>query len=163
MKTKSSKQCDAWPVLPPDAAAGQRFGIAVGGYHREIGSKLLAGARATLVRYGASEPAMDVVWVPGCFELPVVLKRMAMSRRYDGLIALGLVIRGETPHFEYVGGEAARGIAQVAYDFGMPVGFGVLTTENVKQAQERAGGRVGNKGEEAATAVLQMIETLKGI
>ena len=163
MKATASKKKSVVSPIAADVGAGRRFGIVVSEFHRDIGEKLLAGARKILIQYGAADKAVEVVWVPGCFELPIVLKKMAMGRRFDGLIALGLVIKGETPHFDFVAGEAARGIAQVAYDFGIPVGFGVLTTLNVAQALERSGGRVGNKGEEAALAVLQTFEVLRGI
>ncbi|MBI1910079.1 MAG: 6,7-dimethyl-8-ribityllumazine synthase [Deltaproteobacteria bacterium] len=156
MKTENLKS------LPNNfSAKGLRFALVVSGFHRSIALKLEAGARQFLQKRGASLRDIHVFQAPGSLEIPLLLKRLARSKRYNALVALGVVIKGETAHFEIVAGEAARGIAQVAYDFEIPVGNGVLTTYTVRQALERAGGRHGNKGEEAAAAALEMIFRLR--
>ena len=137
---------------------GKRIGIVVSRFNEIVTQNLLSGALSALQEQGVQE--IEVFWVPGAFEIPLVLKRLARSGRFDGLIALGAVIRGETPHFEYVAGEAASGTARVAYDFDLPVGFGILTTETLEQALNRAGGKAGNKGREAALAVLETLNLL---
>jgi 6,7-dimethyl-8-ribityllumazine synthase len=142
-------------------ARNARFGIVLARFNDFIGERLLEGAVDTLVRHGAEAAGIDVVRVPGAFEIPLALKGMAASRKYDALIALGCVIRGETPHFEYVAGECSRGIAQVGLQFDIPVGFGVLTVDTVEQAVERAGGKPGNKGVDAALAAIEMVNLLK--
>jgi 6,7-dimethyl-8-ribityllumazine synthase len=116
------------------------------------------GALDALVRNGASAEDIDLVWVPGAWELPVVARRLASSDRYDGIVAVGAVIRGETAHFDFIAGEASRGLAQLAAEFDLPIGFGVLTCETDEQAEERAGGAHGNKGWDAAMAVLEMAD-----
>lgn len=138
---------------------GKRIGIVVSRFNEIVTRNLLSGALEALQERGVEE--IEVFWVPGAFEIPVVLKRLARSGRFDGLVALGTVIRGETPHFEYVAGEAASGIARVAYDFDLPVGFGLLTTETLEQALNRAGGKAGNKGREAALALLETLNLLE--
>jgi 6,7-dimethyl-8-ribityllumazine synthase len=138
-----------------------RFGIALSRFNSFIGERLLEGAVDTLVRHGADRAGIEVVRVPGAFEMPLVLKAMAASKKYDALIALGCVIRGETPHFEYVAGECAKGIAAVAQDSGMPVAFGVLTVDTIEQAIERAGTKAGNKGADAALSAIEMVNLLK--
>lgn len=135
---------------------GKRFAIVVGRFNSLVTKQLLAGARDCLVRHGVAEDAMDVYWVPGAFELPAVVRRVAALARHDGIIALGCVIRGQTPHFEYVAGETARGLAAVAREVPMPVAFGVLTTDTVDQALERAGTKAGNKGWDAALSALEL-------
>lgn len=140
--------------------AGLSIGIAIARFNQLITNQLLAGALETLRRCGVADDKVDVAWVPGSMELPVVAQRMARSRRYDAVICLGAVIRGETPHFDYVAGEAAKGIARVALDTGVPVIFGVLTTENTQQAFERAGVKGGNKGSDAALAAVEMARLL---
>ena len=137
---------------------GKRIGIVVSRFNEIVTQNLLSGALSALQEQGVQE--IEVFWVPGAFEIPLVLRRLARSGRFDGLIALGAVIRGETPHFEYVAGEAASGTARVAYDFDLPVGFGILTTETLEQALNRAGGKAGNKGREAALAVLETLNLL---
>lgn len=136
--------------------AGMRIGIVVGRFNETVTQPLLDGARAGLVRLGVDADAIDVAWTPGCFEIPLVAKRMAAMGRYDAVICLGAVIRGETPHFEYVAGQAAAGIARAGIDTGVPVIFGVLTTETLEQAINRAGAKAGNKGFDAALAAVEM-------
>ena len=122
---------------------------------------LVRGALDTLRRHGLTEKQIEIVRVPGSFEIPLVLRKLAMSRRYDALIALGAVIRGDTPHFDYVAGECAAGIGRVALESGVPVAFGVLTTDTVEQAMDRAGGKAGNKGAEAALTAIEMVNLLR--
>ena len=140
---------------------GGTFAIVIARFNDFITSRLLDGAVDTLKRHGVDvEQRVTVVWVPGGFELPVVAQRLAKTGRYDAIIALGCVIRGGTPHFDYVAGEAAKGLAQVAMSTGVPVSFGVLTTNTIEQAIERAGTKMGNKGVEAALASLEMVGLL---
>jgi 6,7-dimethyl-8-ribityllumazine synthase len=141
--------------------AGLRIGVAVSRFNEVVTARLLSGARSALERHGVRGEDVDVVWVPGAFELPVVAKRMAESRRYDAVVCLGAVIRGETPHFEYVAGEAARGIGQVARETGVPVSFGVITPNTLEQALERAGGKAGNKGYDAAVNAIEMANLMR--
>lgn len=135
---------------------GKRFAVVVGRFNSLVTKQLLAGARDCLVRHSVAEDAIDVYWVPGAFELPAVVRRVAGLARHSGIIALGCVIRGQTPHFEYVAGETARGLAAVAREAPMPVAFGVLTTDTVDQALERAGTKAGNKGWDAALSALEL-------
>ena len=121
----------------------------------------MAGAERILLERGVLPKDLVTVWVPGTFEIPIVLQKLAQQKKFDALIALGAVIRGETPHFEYVAGEAARGIMRVSLEEGIPIAFGVLTTNNVKQSLDRAGGRHGNKGEEAALVAIEMATLMK--
>ena len=146
---------------PPLDASGQCFVIVCARFHETVTAKLLEGAVAALKRHGASDALIEVVWVPGSFELPLAARRAAARPDVAAVICLGAVIRGETPHFEYVSHAAATGILRASLDSGKPVTFGVLTTETVEQAFERAGGRVGNKGEDAALAAVEMIHVLK--
>ena len=144
-------------VLEPCAdATGLRFAVVVSRYHELISQKLLAACSAELVRCGASERQIDVAWVPGAFEIPLAARVLASSGRYDALVALGAVIRGGTPHFDYVCRGVSDGIREVMRDTLVPVGFGVLTTSDLAQAIARAGGEHGNKGEEAARAAVEM-------
>jgi 6,7-dimethyl-8-ribityllumazine synthase len=122
---------------------------------------LVRGALDTLKRHGVTEKQIEIVRVPGAFEIPLVLRKLALSRRYDALIALGAVIRGDTPHFDYVAGECAAGISRVALESGVPIAFGVLTTETVEQAMDRAGGKAGNKGADAALTAIEMVNLLR--
>jgi 6,7-dimethyl-8-ribityllumazine synthase len=140
---------------------GIRIGIAVSRFNELISERLLAGARDCLRRHGVDDESVDIVWVPGSFELPVVARELACSRRYGAVICLGAVIRGATAHFDLVAGQAAAGIARVALDTGVPTIFGVLTTETIEQALERAGTKAGNKGYEAALSALEMADVLK--
>lgn len=142
-------------------AEGLRFGIVVGRFNEFITSKLLSGALDGLVRHGAKEEDIEVSWAPGAFEIPLVAQKMAGSGRFDALICLGAVIRGATPHFDYVASEVSKGIAKVSLDTGAPVIFGVLTTDTIEQAIERAGTKVGNKGYEAAVTAIEMANLLK--
>lgn len=144
-------------------ARGARFGIVLGRFNSFIGEPLLEGAIDTLVRHGVNEADITVVRVPGAHEIPLAAKRMAKSESYDALVALGAVIRGATPHFDFVAGECSKGLAQVGMEYEIPVGFGVLTVDSIEQAIERAGTKAGNKGGEAALAALEMVNVLKAI
>lgn len=145
------------------AAAGLSFAVVVSRFNAFITSRLLDGALDGLRRHGAAEERIDVVWVPGAMEIPVAAKRLAESRRYQAVICLGAVIRGATPHFDYVAGEAARGIGAIALQTGVPVIFGVLTTDTIEQAVERAGSKGGNKGFDAACAAMEMATLLAAL
>jgi 6,7-dimethyl-8-ribityllumazine synthase len=140
---------------------GRRFAIVVSRFNEPITSKLLDGALDALKRHGAAPDDIDVVWVPGAWELPMVARRLLATDRYDALVAVGAVVRGETPHFEYVAGEAARGLAQASAEYDRPIGFGVLTCDTMEQAEARAGGSHGNKGWDAALAALEMADLLE--
>lgn len=140
---------------------GQRHGIVVGRFNELVGGKLLAGALDALKRHGVQDEHIDVAWVPGAYEIPLAAKKMAKSGRYDSVICLGAVIRGNTPHFEYVSSEVSKGVAQVGLDTDLPVVFGVLTVDSIEQAIERAGTKAGNKGFEAAVTALEMVNLLK--
>lgn len=144
-------------------AKGFRFGILVSRFNSFISDRLLEGATDTLVRHGADQQQMTVVKVPGAFELPLAAKKMAESEKYDALICLGAVIRGGTPHFEYVSAEMTKGIASVSLQAGLPIAFGVLTTDSVEQAIERAGTKAGNKGVEAAMSAIEMVNLLGAV
>jgi 6,7-dimethyl-8-ribityllumazine synthase len=139
-------------------AGEKRFGVVVSRFNDLITRRLLEGARDCLVRHGADESRIEVVWVPGAWEIPAALERMAGSRRFDALIALGAVIRGATPHFDYVCSGVTSGVAAVAREHDLPVIFGVLTTDTIEQALERAGTKAGNKGWDAAAAALEMAD-----
>jgi len=139
---------------------GKRFGVVVGRFNEFITGKLLEGARDALLRHEVDEAAIDVAWTPGSFEIPLIAKRLAQSGRYDAVICLGAVIRGATPHFDYVAAEVSKGVANVSLDTGVPVVFGVLTTDTIEQAIERAGTKAGNKGFEAAMTALEMADLL---
>ncbi|HET6923840.1 MAG TPA: 6,7-dimethyl-8-ribityllumazine synthase [Anaeromyxobacteraceae bacterium] len=136
---------------------GRRIAIVASRFHEEIVERLVEGAREALRRHGVADKDVLVIWVPGAFELPQVALAVARRRIADALVCVGCVIRGETPHFEYVAGEAARGIGEVARLTGTPATFGVITANSEEQARERAGGRVGNRGEEAALAALELL------
>lgn len=142
-------------------ARGMRFGILLGRFNSFIGDRLLEGSIDTLVRHGANEGDIDVVRVPGAYEMPLAAKKMATSGKYDALIALGAVIRGATPHFDYVAGECSKGLSQASMESGIPVGFGVLTVDTIEQAIERAGTKAGNKGADAAMAAMEMVNLLR--
>ena len=139
----------------PDAS-GLKIGIVVSRFNDFITSHLLSGALEALGQHGADEKDIEVVRVPGAFEIPMAAKKLCDAKKYDAVVCLGAVIRGATPHFDYVAGEAARGVATIAREAGIPVVFGVLTTDNVEQAVERAGGKSGNKGVDAALAAVEM-------
>ncbi|EPE61185.1 6,7-dimethyl-8-ribityllumazine synthase [Exiguobacterium sp. S17] len=140
---------------------GLKIGIVVGRFNDLITMRLLDGAKDALKRHGIEQDDVEIAFVPGAFELPLVAKKMAMSKKYDAVITLGAVIRGATPHFDYVCSEAAKGVAQASYQSEVPVIFGVLTTETIEQAIERAGTKAGNKGWEAATAAIEMANIMK--
>jgi 6,7-dimethyl-8-ribityllumazine synthase len=139
---------------------GKRFGIVVGRFNAFVVESLVAGAIDTLQRHGAKESEIEVFRVPGAYEIPLMAQRMAKSGRYDSIIALGAVIRGGTPHFDYVAGECSKGLAQVMLQFDLPVANGVLTTDSIEQAIERAGTKAGNKGHEAAMSAIEMVNLL---
>jgi 6,7-dimethyl-8-ribityllumazine synthase len=142
---------------------GKKLGIVVSRFNSFISEKLLEGALDSLVRSGVADSDIDVARVPGAFEIPLIAQNMAKSGRYDAVICLGVVIRGATPHFDYVAGEVAKGTAQVMLEAGIPVLFGVLTTETIEQAIERAGSKAGNKGSEVAQAALEMINLMSSL
>ena len=142
---------------------GARFGIAVARFNSFIVESLLEGAVDTLKRHGAEDADIEIVRVPGAYELPLAIKKMAACKKYDGIIALGAVIRGGTPHFDYVAGECVKGMATVMLQHEIPVAFGVLTVDTIEQAIERAGTKAGNKGAEATLSVIEMINLLKNI
>ncbi|MBI2082568.1 MAG: 6,7-dimethyl-8-ribityllumazine synthase [Deltaproteobacteria bacterium] len=144
---------------PPLSAKGLRFGIVLSRYNSLVTDELLAGARKTLSKYGAKE--VDLLTVPGAFEIPYALRGLARKKKYSALIALGCVIRGETPHFEYISEGMTSGVMSVILEEEIPIAFGVLTTDNLRQALERAGGKVGNKGEEAALVAIEMASLKK--
>ncbi|MFF0828967.1 6,7-dimethyl-8-ribityllumazine synthase [Brevibacillus sp. NPDC003359] len=135
---------------------GLRVGIVAGRFNELIVSKLVGGALDALKRHGVEDEHIDVAWVPGAFEIPLIAKKMAESGHYDAVVTLGAVIRGSTPHFDYVCNETAKGVASLSLSTGIPVIFGVLTTDNIEQAIERAGTKAGNKGWEAAAAAIEM-------
>ncbi|MCB9730409.1 MAG: 6,7-dimethyl-8-ribityllumazine synthase [Deltaproteobacteria bacterium] len=141
-------------------AKGRRFGVVVTRWNSFITERLLEGALDALKRHGVADDAVTVVRVPGAFEVPLVVQRLCQSGTVDAVVALGCVIRGSTPHFDYVAGEVSKGVAQVSLATGVPVGFGVLTTDTIEQAVERAGTKAGNKGFEAATTAIEMVDLL---
>jgi len=144
-------------VIKADLVAkGKKFGIVISRFNEFISSKLLEGCLDTLVRHGASENGQEVIWVPGAFEIPILALKMAKSKKYDAIICLGTVIRGATPHFEFVASEAAKGVAKVSLDTGVPCIFGIITADNIEQAIERAGTKDGNKGRDAALSAIEM-------
>ncbi|ROL58638.1 6,7-dimethyl-8-ribityllumazine synthase [Bacteroidetes/Chlorobi group bacterium Naka2016] len=138
-------------------ATGKKFAIVVSRWNQFIVGKMLEGALDALKRHKASDENITIVYCPGSFEIPLVCKRLALSKQYDAIIALGAVIRGATPHFDYIANEVAKGIAQVNLETGVPVVFGVLTTDTIEQAIERAGSKSGNKGFDAAVAAIEMV------
>lgn len=142
-------------------AKDMKIGIVAARFNEFITSKLLSGCIDCLLRHEAADENLTVAWVPGAFEIPLAAKKMAESGHYDAVICLGAVIRGATPHFDYVCAEASKGIAQVSLHTGVPVAFGVLTTENIQQAVERAGTKAGNKGVDCAMAAMEMVNLFK--
>lgn len=139
----------------------EKFCIIISRFNEFIGSKLLSGAIDELVRHGIKEDTIDVVWTPGAFEIPVIAKKVAKSGKYNAIITLGAVIKGSTGHYDFVASEVSKGIAQVSLETGVPVIFGVLTTDNLEQAIERAGTKAGNKGSEAAKTAIEMANLTK--
>ena len=144
-------------------ATGLTFGIVIGRFNEFISSKLLGGAIDGLIRHGAAEAAIEAAWVPGAFEIPLIAQKMAATKKYHAVICLGAVIRGATPHFDYVSNEMSKGIAKVSLDAGIPVIFGVLTTDTIEQAIERAGTKAGNKGYDAAVSAIEMANLLQAL
>lgn len=142
---------------------GLRIGVALARFNQSVTDRLLAGALEALVAHGVADDAIDVATVPGAFELPLCAQRLAATGRYDALVCLGAVVRGETPHFDFVAGEAARGLAEVSRRHDLPLGFGVLTADTMEQALARAGGERGNKGYEAALTALEMVQVLRAV
>ena len=142
---------------------GLKFGVVVSRFNEFLSTRLLEGALDTLKRHEADERNVAVAWVPGSFEIPLVAKKMAATGKYDALICLGAVVRGDTPHFDYVCAEASKGIAKVSQDEGIPVSFGIITADTVDQAIERAGTKSGNKGSQAAMSALEMANLLKEV
>lgn len=140
---------------------GLKVGIVVSRFNELLSGRLLSGAIDALTRHGVDPKAVDTAWVPGAFEIPFVAKKLAETGRYDAVIALGVVIRGGTPHFEYVASEVSKGVAKAALDSGVPVMFGVITADSIEQAVERAGTKMGNKGWEAANAAIEMAKLMK--
>ncbi|MDH4226198.1 MAG: 6,7-dimethyl-8-ribityllumazine synthase [Deltaproteobacteria bacterium] len=145
------------------SAAGLKFVILAGRFNDFITERLLSGALDTLKRSGADEKDIDIVKCPGAFEMPVVVKALIAKNTYDAVICVGAVIRGSTPHFEYVAAEAAKGIAKLSTESGVPVAFGVITADNLEQAIERAGTKAGNKGSDAALTAIEMTNLLKSV
>lgn len=143
--------------------SGLSVGIVVSRFNELLSSRLLGGATDALTRHGVSEDDVDVAWVPGAFEIPLVAAKMASSGKYDAVLALGVVIRGGTPHFEYVASEVSKGIAKISLDTGVPVMFGVITADTIEQAVERAGTKHGNKGWDAALAGIETVKVLRAI
>ncbi|MBN1613308.1 MAG: 6,7-dimethyl-8-ribityllumazine synthase [Deltaproteobacteria bacterium] len=144
-------------------AKGMRFGIAASRFNDFICGKLVDGAIDALTRAGADEKDIQIFRVPGAFELPLIAKKLAQSSRFDAVICLGVVIRGATPHFEYIAAEVSKGIANVGLDTGVPISFGVLTTDSIEQAIERAGTKAGNKGWDAALSAIEMVDLINKI
>ncbi|MGO4888277.1 6,7-dimethyl-8-ribityllumazine synthase [Anaerobacillus sp. MEB173] len=137
-------------------ASGLKIGIVVGRFNEFITSKLLSGAQDALKRHGVNEEDVDIAWVPGAFEIPLAAKKMVETNKYDAVLTLGTVIRGATPHFDFVCNEAAKGVAAISLQSGVPVIFGVLTTDSIEQAVERAGTKAGNKGWDTAVSAIEM-------
>jgi len=140
--------------------SGKRFGIVVGRFNSFIVESLVEGAVDTLKRHGAKDDEIEIVRVPGAYEIPLATKRMAASKKFDAIITLGAVIRGGTPHFDFVAGECSKGVAQVMMEYDVPVAFGVLTVDTIEQAIERAGTKAGNKGVEATLSAIEMVNLL---
>ena len=151
------------PIEGDFANCAGRYAIVVGRWNAFVVESLLEGAKDTLRRHGIKDTDVTIVRAPGAFEIPLVCQKVAETKKYDAIIALGAVIRGGTPHFEYVAGECTKGLAQVSMQHGLPVAFGVLTVDSIEQAIERAGTKAGNKGEEAALSALEMVSLLKNI
>jgi len=138
-------------------AKTKKFALVISRFNELISSQLLAGAKDCLIRHECKEEDITVAWVPGSFEIPLTAKKIANSKKYDAVICLGAVIRGGTPHFDYIAAEVSKGVAQVGLESGLPVIFGVLTTDNIEQALERAGTKAGNKGWDAALSAIEMV------
>ncbi|MBD5434271.1 MAG: 6,7-dimethyl-8-ribityllumazine synthase [Treponemataceae bacterium] len=145
------------------APSGMKVGIVASRFNSVIVQKLLEGAQDGLVRHGVEEENITAVWIPGAFEIPVVAQKMAASKKYDAIICVGAVIRGSTSHYDYVCAEVSKGIAQASFSSGVPVLFGILTTDNLEQAIERAGAKSGNKGYDCALSAIEMVNVMKQI
>ncbi len=144
-------------------ATGKRFALVVSRYNELFSSKLLSGAQDCLLRHGATEDDIEVFRVPGSYELALVARRVAESGSFDAVVCLGAILRGQTSHFDFVAGEAARGVARAGFETGVPTVFGVITTETIEQAVDRSGGRAGNRGAEAALAAIEMANLLEDL
>lgn len=142
---------------------GLKFGVVVSRFNELITKKLLEGAQDALLGHGVSESDIDIAWVPGAFEIPLVAQKLAGIKKYDAIICLGAVIRGATPHFEYIATEAAKGIAKVSLDNGLPVSYGIVTADTLEQAIERAGTKAGNRGFDAAVDAIEMVNLLRSV
>ncbi len=142
---------------------GLKFGVVISRFNEFITQKLLEGALDALLRHGVNEEDIDIAWVPGSFEIPLVANKLAQSKRYDAVICLGAVVRGATPHFEYIATEVTKGIAKVGLETGLPVSYGIITADTLEQAIERAGTKAGNKGFDAAVDAIEMANLLKTI
>ncbi len=142
---------------------GLKFGVVASRFNEFITKKLLDGAQDALLRHGVSEGDIDIAWVPGSFEIPLVAKKLAQTKRYDAIICLGAVVRGATPHFEYIAAEVTKGIAKVSLETGLPISYGIITADTLEQAIERAGTKAGNKGFDAAVNAIEMVNLLKNI
>ena len=142
---------------------GLKFGLVVSRFNEFLSKRLLEGAQDALLRHGVSQEDIEIAWVPGSFEIPLATKKLAQTKKYDAIICLGAVIRGGTPHFEYIAAEVTKGVAKVGLDTGLPVIYGIITADTLEQAIERAGTKEGNKGFEAAVNAIEMANLLKGI
>ena len=142
---------------------GLKFGLVASRFNEFITRKLVEGAQDALLRHGVNQEDIEIAWVPGSFEIPLIAKRLAQTKRYDAVICLGAVVRGGTPHFEYIAAEVSKGIAKVSLDTGLPVIYGVITADTLEQAIERAGTKMGNKGFDAAVTAIELANLLKGI
>jgi len=142
---------------------GLKFAIVVSRFNELLTTRLLEGAKDALLRHGVDDEDIEVAWTPGCFEIPLIAKKLAQTKRYDAVICLGAVVRGGTPHFEYIAAEVTKGIAKVSLDTGLPVIYGVITADTLEQAIERAGTKMGNKGFDAAVTAIEMANLLKSI
>ncbi|MFC2044784.1 6,7-dimethyl-8-ribityllumazine synthase [Chloroflexota bacterium] len=142
---------------------GLKFGVVVSRFNEFINKKLLDGAQDALLRHGVDKGDIDIAWVPGSFEIPLVARKLAQSEKYDAVICLGTIIRGATPHFEYIAAEVSKGVARVGLETGLPVGYGIVTADTLEQAIERAGTKAGNRGFDAAVNAIEMANLLKSI
>ncbi len=141
----------------------RKIAIAISRFNEAISKNLLTGAIDCLTRHGVSDDFIDVYWTPGSFEIPTILSNLIKKSEYDGFVALGVIIRGETPHFEYIASEVSKGIASLSIQSGIPIGFGVITADTVEQANDRAGIKAGNKGWDAALSILEMVDLINNI
>ncbi|MFN3966127.1 MAG: 6,7-dimethyl-8-ribityllumazine synthase [Endomicrobiia bacterium] len=144
-------------------AQGKKFAVVVSRFNEFITKKLLEGAMDSLIRHGADEKDIDIFWTPGAFEIPLVVKKIADSKNYNAIICLGAIIQGDTPHYEYIANEVTKGLAEISLENEIPVSFGILTTDNLEQAIERAGTKAGNKGAQAAESAIEMANLIEKI